>query len=77
VGEQSAREASAQLTAAATAGAEQQLHREQQRLTALAARNPLFDRGELEALAAERRRVAEQLRQLQLRLDAIRVIVVT
>lgn len=77
VGEQSAREASAQLTAAATAGAEQQLRREQQRLTALAARNPLFDSGELEALAAERRRVAEQLRQLQLRLDAIRVIVVT
>lgn len=77
LGERTAAAASPALIAAAMAAAEQQLEAEAERLRALARRNPLFDPAELQALAAEQRQLADRLERLQLRLDAVRVIVVT
>lgn len=77
LGERSAQQASPALTASAVAAAEAQLQHETDRLEALARRNPLFDPAELAALAAERSQLSTELERLALRLDAVRVIVVT
>ena len=77
LGEKTAKQASAELSAEASDRAQQLLNSELTRLTALAERNPLFDRAELTAIENERASVTAKLQTLQLRLDAVRVIVVT
>ena len=77
LGEQTAKAESEKLVAAAAVKAEQQITLELDRLQTLAERNPLVDSSELAALELERKTLADLLPRLQLRLDAVRVIVVT